>query len=267
MLRFSWPRRRILRILKDTYEWFSWYDTSYTWHRSTNETCKRTAPPPSLLAFDIPCRSTSDRIRRRLATCRCTVDRVYRGFQASDSSRKSLATAQNKQDLWLLEIYDLRDMASGWTCIWMLDKYYAERERERRKDIKFIICEIPLLSLHCSSLPVLFTISAAISMHRIRLPQVSLDIWIWTSWHIVIVVFAILSRHLCVVAVPQTIAHLNSRSAIKALLERVADHTKVGQSHPACLHRAGARHAMAFALFTHLRLNVLHEKGKREERS
>jgi hypothetical protein len=53
------------------------------------------------------------------------------------------------------------------------------------------------------------------------------------------------------------VADHHSGSAVKSVLEVVANHSETGQSHPASLHRAGPGHPMALALLTHLRGHVL----------
>lgn len=56
---------------------------------------------------------------------------------------------------------------------------------------------------------------------------------------------------------PETVGHLHAGGSIEAGLQIVANHTEVGQSHPAGLHCTRSGHAMAFALLSHLRLDVL----------
>lgn len=60
-----------------------------------------------------------------------------------------------------------------------------------------------------------------------------------------------------IAALAQTIANLDSCGAIETRLQIVAYDTEIGQTHPAGFYRTRAGHAMAFALLTHLRLNVL----------
>jgi len=53
------------------------------------------------------------------------------------------------------------------------------------------------------------------------------------------------------------VAHHHPGRAVEPVLEVVADRTEYGQSHPARLHGARARHAVTLALLFHLRLYVL----------
>lgn len=65
-----------------------------------------------------------------------------------------------------------------------------------------------------------------------------------------------------VVAHAVRIADHHSGGPVEAILQVVADHAEVRQSHPAGFHRARARHAVALALLTHLRGHVLQRKAR-----
>lgn len=60
-----------------------------------------------------------------------------------------------------------------------------------------------------------------------------------------------------IAALAQAVADLDACGAIEARLQIVAYDTEIGQTHPAGFYRTRAGHAVAFALLTHLRLNVL----------
>lgn len=53
------------------------------------------------------------------------------------------------------------------------------------------------------------------------------------------------------------VADHDSRGAVEAVLEVVTNHSEVGESHPARLDCAGARHPVTLALLSHLRRHVL----------
>lgn len=54
----------------------------------------------------------------------------------------------------------------------------------------------------------------------------------------------------------------HSGGPVEAILQIVADHAEVRQSHPAGFHRARTRHTVALALLTHLRGHVLQRKTR-----
>lgn len=61
----------------------------------------------------------------------------------------------------------------------------------------------------------------------------------------------------------QTIAHHDTRRAVKAILQTVADRPERGQSDPARFDGARSRHTVTLALLMHLRLDVL--QNERDE--
>ena len=58
------------------------------------------------------------------------------------------------------------------------------------------------------------------------------------------------------------VADEDARGAVETVLQVVADDAEERQPHPAGAHRARARHAVALALLTHLRRDVLRIQTK-----
>jgi hypothetical protein len=94
-------------------------------------------------------------------------------------------------------------------------------------------------------------------MHRVRLPRV-------VRTRQVLVVSPVISHDLVLVVVPEVVVDLHADGGIETILESVTDDSEVRQSHPAGLDRARARHSVALAFLTHLRLHVLlwREEGR-----